>query len=79
VKAVVQFSGRESANVDLVKKLLQRFAADLTEHGTIEGQPKREGRNAHVIIRPAKKDIKEKAKKPSAPPPANPGLRPNQA
>lgn len=54
VKAVVQFRGREIAHVDLGKKLLLRFAEDLTGIGTIEGQPKLEGRNAHVIISPVK-------------------------
>lgn len=56
VKAVVQFRGREIAHVDLGKKLLLRFAADLAPHGSVEGQPKLEGRNAHVIISPLKKD-----------------------
>ena len=55
VKAVVQFRGREIAHVDLGKKLLLRFADDLKDHGTIEGQPRLEGRNAHVIISPVKK------------------------
>src|SRR3954471_1217866 len=54
VKAVVQFRGREIAHVDLGKKLLMRFAEDLAQHGTVEGQPKLEGRNAHVIISPVK-------------------------
>src|ERR1700757_4118815 len=54
VKAVVQFRGREIAHVDLGKKLLLRFAADLAQHGSIEGQPKLEGRNAHVLLSPAK-------------------------
>src|SRR5208337_4996341 len=36
VKAVVQFRGREIAHVDLGKKLLSRFAADLTAYGTAE-------------------------------------------
>lgn len=62
VKAVVQFRGREIAHVDLGRKLLLRFSADLVEHGTVEGQPKLEGRNAHVIISPLKKD-KEKSEK----------------
>jgi translation initiation factor IF-3 len=61
VKAVVQFRGREIAHVDLGKKLLLRFAEDLAQHGSIEGQPKLEGRNAHVIIAPTKA-AKEKAK-----------------
>src|SRR6201993_2634376 len=54
VKAVVQFRGREIAHVDLGKKLLLRFAEDLAQHGTIEGQPRLEGRNAHVLLSPAK-------------------------
>ena len=61
VKAVVQFRGREIAHVDLGRKLLLRFADDLQGVGQIEGQPKLEGRNAHVIISPSK-PAKEKAK-----------------
>jgi translation initiation factor IF-3 len=58
VKAVVQFRGREIAHVDLGKKLLLRFAQDLAAYGSVEGQPKLEGRNAHVIISPNKADKK---------------------
>ena len=54
VKAVVQFRGREIAHTDLGKKLLLRFAEDLAGVGAIEGQPRLEGRNAHVIISPVK-------------------------
>src|ERR1051326_8703444 len=54
VKAVVQFRGREIAHTDLGRKLLLRFAEDLSQYGTIEGQPRLEGRNAHVIISPVK-------------------------
>src|SRR5579875_766352 len=61
VKAVVQFRGREIAHVDLGKKQLLRFAEDLAGVGAIEGQPKLEGRNAHVIISPVKAAPKEKA------------------
>ena len=68
VKAVVQFRGREIAHVDLGKKLLLRFAEDLSQFGVIEGQPKLEGRNAHVIIAPAKAG-KEKPKEPPQPAP----------
>src|SRR5690242_15688182 len=65
VKAVVQFRGREIAHVDLGKKLLLRFAEDLSQFGTIEGQPRLEGRNAHVLLSPVKAHIpppKEKSK-----------------
>src|SRR5881397_111449 len=46
VKAVVQFRGLEIAHADLGKKLLMRFAADLATFGTVEAQPRMEGRNA---------------------------------
>ena len=69
VKAVVQFRGREIAHVDLGKKLLLKFAEDLNGVGSIEGQPRLEGRNAHVIISPVKASATPK-KKAEAPPPA---------
>jgi translation initiation factor IF-3 len=75
VKAVVQFRGREIAHTDLGRKLLLRFAEDLNGIGTIEGQPRLEGRNAHVIISPVKvaappKEKKEKQPAPTAASPA---------
>src|ERR1035437_6930309 len=74
VKAVVQFRGREIAQADLGKKLLMRFGADLTAYGTVEGMPRMEGRNAHVLISPVKTFVKgdkpekpEKSDKPAPP------------
>jgi translation initiation factor IF-3 len=79
VKAIVQFRGREIAHVDLGKKLLLRFAQDLAQIGAVEGQPRLEGRNAHVIISPIKATgAKDKAKEqhgptpPQGPPPQGP-------
>ena len=54
VKAVVQFRGREIAHADLGKKLLTRFAEDLAAYGSVEGVPRLEGRNAHILISPTK-------------------------
>src|SRR6266704_544849 len=54
VKAVVQFRGREIAHVDLGKNLLNRFAKDLAQYGTVESPPRMEGRNAHVLLSPVK-------------------------
>ncbi len=72
VKAVVQFRGREIAHVDLGKKLLLRFAEDLASHGLVEGSPRLEGRNAHVLISPIKASAtKDKPKDPGAPPPSH--------
>lgn len=66
VKAVVQFRGREIAHTDLGKKLLLRFAGDLAGVGIVEGQPRLEGRNAHLLISPVKAvpPVKEKGEKP---------------
>lgn len=73
VKAVVQFRGREIAHTDLGRKLLLRFSGDLKEYGQVEGQPKLEGRNAHVLISPVKttvhKEPKEKKPQESQQPP----------
>src|SRR5438105_1619397 len=62
VKAIVQFRGREIAHTDLGKKLLLRFAEDLAGVGAIEGHPRLEGRNAHVIISPVKATAPPKEK-----------------
>ncbi|MCP5118168.1 MAG: translation initiation factor IF-3 [bacterium] len=64
VKAVVQFRGREIAHTNLGRELLQRFAKDLADIGQAEGHPRLEGRNAHILISPAKK----KPKKPETEP-----------
>jgi translation initiation factor IF-3 len=78
VKAVVQFRGREIAHADLGKKLLMRFAADLTAHGTVEAQPRLEGRNAHILISPTKSASAKAAEKPEKPEkPAEKAPQPN--
>src|ERR1700741_1366069 len=67
VKAVVQFRGREIAHVDLGKKLLLRFAEDLSVYGFVEGKHRLEGRNAHLLLNPRKAAT---AQHPPAAPPA---------
>lgn len=76
VKAVVQFRGREIAHVDLGKKLLMRFAEDLSAYGQVEGQPRLEGRHAHIIISPVKEKAKEKPKAPPEQPASPPSSAP---
>jgi translation initiation factor IF-3 len=73
VKAYVQFRGREIAHADLGKKLLMRFAEDLVSHGTVEGSPRLEGRNAHILISPVKSAGKATTpgEKPARPQPAS--------
>src|SRR5664279_5379416 len=74
VKAVVQFRGREIAHTDLGRKLLLRFAEDLTVYGVADGLPRMEGRNAHILLSPVKAVVKpHKSEVPKAagtPPPA---------
>lgn len=54
VKAVVQFRGREIAHTDLGRKLLTRFAEDLSQYGVPDGGARMEGRNAHILLSPVK-------------------------
>ena len=84
VKAVVQFRGREIAHVDLGKKLLLRFAADLSQVGSVEGQPRLEGRNAHVLLSPLKAATSPKPHEPAKPhdgtkPPEKPIVKPPES
>ena len=72
VKAVVQFRGREIAHTDLGRKLLLRFAEDLTGFGAVDGSPRMEGRNAHILISPVKSVAAAKPAKSDAPAPAPP-------
>jgi translation initiation factor IF-3 len=77
VKAVVQFRGREIAHVDIGKRLLMRFVQDLAAYGAMEGQPRLEGRFAHVLISPVKAAVKKEKSKEDQPqaagsPPAGP-------
>src|ERR1700683_3389083 len=60
VKAVVQFRGREIAHTDLGRKLLNRFAEDLVAYGVMDGTPRMEGRNAHILISPVKTQVPAK-------------------
>ena len=75
VKAMVQFRGREIAHVDIGRKLLLRFVEDLTAYGAMEGQPRLEGRFAHVLISPIKAAAVKKEKSKDEQPPT-PGGQP---
>lgn len=65
VKAVVFFRGREITHADLGQKLLAALAKDVEDFGELEGRPRLEGRQMHVIIGPRKTKKKETA--PAAP------------
>lgn len=59
VKAVVFFRGREITHADLGQKLLASLAKDVEDFGEVEGRPRLEGRQMHVIIGPRKTKKKE--------------------
>jgi translation initiation factor IF-3 len=50
VKVSIRFRGREMAHTDLGLGVMRRFAAGIGEHGSIEKQPKLEGRNMMMFI-----------------------------
>jgi len=52
VKCTVQFKGREVQHEKLGFQLLDRMAEDLTKMCSMEGKPKREGRNMSCILSP---------------------------
>lgn len=58
VKCTVMFRGREVQHDKLGVELLQRMAGDMTKIGTMEGKPKREGRNLSCIMTPRAEVIK---------------------
>jgi translation initiation factor IF-3 len=72
VKAVVQFRGREIAHTDLGRKLLNRFAEDLSAYGAVDGSARMEGRNAHILISPVKTQLPVKPASSAKAAPPNP-------
>ncbi len=53
-KVTLRFRGREMAHQELGLQLLQRVKADLEEHGTVEQEPKMEGRLMVMVLAPKK-------------------------
>jgi translation initiation factor IF-3 len=52
VKVTVMFRGREMSHTDLGEKLLKRLAEEISDLGTVESQPKLDGRNMVMILNP---------------------------
>ncbi|WP_269429535.1 translation initiation factor IF-3 [Sinomonas humi] len=61
VKAMIQFRGREQQRPEMGIRLLQRFADDVAEVGTIESAPRIDGRNMVMVIGPLKNKAEAKA------------------
>ena len=52
VKVSVRFRGREMAHTDIGKDLLDRFAAQCTEHANLDKPAKMEGRMMSIVLTP---------------------------
>ena len=54
VKVLVLFRGRQMARTEVGKELLERFAATVSEFGTVDKAPVLEGRSMTMLISPVK-------------------------
>jgi translation initiation factor IF-3 len=61
VKAMILFRGREQSRPDQGVRLLQRFAEDVAEFGSVESNPTIDGRNMVMVIGPHKTKATAKA------------------
>jgi translation initiation factor IF-3 len=61
VKAMILFRGREQSRPEQGVRLLQRFAEDVSEFGTVESTPMIDGRNMVMVIGPLKTKAEVKA------------------
>jgi translation initiation factor IF-3 len=61
VKAMILFRGREQSRPEQGVRLLQRFAEDVAELGTVESTPTIDGRNMVMVIGPLKTKAEVKA------------------
>ena len=61
VKAMILFRGREQSRPEQGVRLLQRFAEDVHEFGSVESTPMIDGRNMVMIIGPTKSKVDAKA------------------
>jgi translation initiation factor IF-3 len=61
VKAMILFRGREQSRPEQGVRLLQRFAEDVSEFGSVESTPMIDGRNMVMVIGPHKTKAAAKA------------------
>ena len=61
VKAMILFRGREQSRPEQGVRLLQKFAEDVSEYGSVESTPTIDGRNMVMVIGPHKNKATAKA------------------
>jgi translation initiation factor IF-3 len=54
-KVSLRFRGRELAHQHLGQELIERIRDDLSQYGTVEQEPKMEGRQIVMVLAPVKK------------------------
>ena len=54
VKAMIQFRGREQQRPELGIRLLEKFAQDVADLGSVESTPRQDGRNMVMVVGPLK-------------------------
>ncbi|MEX2367554.1 MAG: translation initiation factor IF-3, partial [Pseudohongiellaceae bacterium] len=54
-KVSLRFRGREMAHQHIGMELMLRIREDLAEHGTVDQEPKMEGRQITMVLAPVKK------------------------
>lgn len=55
VKVMIMFRGREQSRPEAGIKLLQRLAEEVQEVGTVESQPRQDGRNMTMVLAPLRR------------------------
>lgn len=66
VKAMILFRGREQSRPEMGVKLLQKFAEDVSEFGSVEHRPTLDGRNMTMVIAPHRNKSDAKAEQNAA-------------
>ncbi|MFH1277798.1 MAG: translation initiation factor IF-3 [Candidatus Eisenbacteria bacterium] len=70
VKVTIMFRGREMAHIDIGRRILDRFVADVGEGALLEVPPKMEGRTMSLVLSPKARIKTSEPKLKEAPEPA---------
>jgi translation initiation factor IF-3 len=72
VKVMIMFRGREQSRPDAGLRLLARLADDVAELGSVESQPRQDGRNMTMVLTPVRKksEVKPAVRRERTAPPA---------
>jgi translation initiation factor IF-3 len=79
VKVTIMFRGREQSRPELGFRLLRRLAEDVGELGSVEAQPKQDGRNMTMVIGPHRRKSDTSRDRSARSPDAGSGERPAEA